>query len=60
MVTNDQTLYLAGGAVVKGGVLAQGENIRIVGRGILDGSDYEWRKGPTPHVDLDPRHATSR
>jgi len=50
VVTNNQTLYLAGGAVVKGGVLAQGENIRIRGRGLLDSSDYEWRKGPTPHV----------
>jgi len=26
--------------------VAQGSNIRILGRGILDGSDYEWRKGP--------------
>ena len=50
LVTNNQTLYLAGGAVVKGGVLAQGQNIRITGRGILDSSDYEWRRGPTPHV----------
>ncbi|MHB1305636.1 MAG: glycosyl hydrolase family 28 protein [Limisphaerales bacterium] len=50
VVTNGQTLYLAGGAVVKGGILAHGENIRITGRGILDGSDYEWRQGPTPHV----------
>ena len=50
LVTNNQTLYLAGGAVVKGGVLARGENIRITGRGILDSSDYEWRRGPTPHV----------
>ncbi len=49
-VTSNQTLYLAGGAVVKGGVLAQGDNIRITGRGILDGSDWEWRKGPTPQV----------
>ncbi len=49
-LTNNQALYLAGGAVVKGGILAQGENIRICGRGILDGSDWEWRKGPTPHV----------
>jgi len=50
LLTNNQTLYLAGGAVVKGGVLAEGENIRICGRGILDGSDWEWRRGPTPHV----------
>jgi hypothetical protein len=50
VVTNNQTLYLAGGAVVKGGIDAQGENIRIQGRGILDGSDYDWTKGPTPFV----------
>ncbi len=43
---NNQTLYLAGGAVVKAEVLAEGSNIRIRGRGILDGSDWEWRKGP--------------
>lgn len=49
-LTNGQTLYLAGGAVVKGGIVAMGDNIRIAGRGILDSSDYEWRKGPTPHV----------
>jgi hypothetical protein len=49
-LTNNQTLYLAGGAVVKGGIMALGENIRIAGRGILDGSDWEWRKGPTSCV----------
>jgi hypothetical protein len=49
-LTNNQSLYLAGGAVVKGGILAEGENIRIFGRGILDSSDWEWTKGPTPHV----------
>jgi len=43
---DNQTLYLAGGAVVKGAVVARGSNLRIAGRGILDGSDYEWRKGP--------------
>lgn len=47
---SNQTLYLAGGAVVKGGVMAQGEKIRIRGRGILDGSDWAWRTGPTPHL----------
>ncbi len=41
-----QTLYLAGGAVVKGGVEAKGENIAILGRGILDGSDYPHLDGP--------------
>jgi hypothetical protein len=43
---SNQTLYIAGGAVVKAEVLAEGTNIRICGRGILDGSDWEWRKGP--------------
>lgn len=50
-VASGQTLYLAGGAVVKGAVVAEGNDIRILGRGILDGSDYEWRKGPY-HVCL--------
>ncbi len=45
-VGDGQTLYLAGGAVVQGAVVARGSNIRICGRGILDGSGYEWRKGP--------------
>lgn len=45
-VGGGQTLYLAGGSVVKGAIVAQGNDIRILGRGILDGSDYEWRKGP--------------
>jgi hypothetical protein len=43
---NHQTLYLAGGAVVKAEVLAEGSNIHIGGRGILDGSDWPWRQGP--------------
>lgn len=45
-VGSGKTLYLADGAVVKGAVAAEGNDIRILGRGILDGSDYEWRKGP--------------
>ncbi len=49
-LTNGQSLYIAGGAVVKGGIEAEGQNIRISGRGILDGSDWEWRKGPTPNT----------
>ncbi len=46
----DQTLYLAGGAVVKAEVLVQGSNVRIRGRGILDGSDWQWRKGPVGNL----------
>jgi hypothetical protein len=45
-VRTGQTLYLAGGAVVKGAVVAAGDHIRIRGRGILDGSDWPWTKGP--------------
>lgn len=45
-----QTLYLAGGAVVKAEVLVEGSNIRICGRGVLDGSDWEWRKGPVGNL----------
>lgn len=47
---SNQTLYLAGGAVVKAEVLAEGTNIRICGRGILDGSDWQWRKGPVGNL----------
>jgi len=46
-LTSNQTLYLAGGAVVKGGIEASGEHIRICGRGILDGSDWGHFAGPT-------------
>jgi hypothetical protein len=64
---SNQTLYLAGGAVVKAEVLAEGSNIRIRGRGILDGSDWEWRKGPIGNLisirnctDLEVRDITCR
>ncbi len=47
---DDQTLYLAGGAVVKAEVLVRGTNVRICGRGILDGSDWAWRTGPVGNL----------
>lgn len=50
VLQSNQTLYLAGGAVVKAEVLARGTNIRICGRGILDGSDWEWRTGPVGNL----------
>lgn len=50
VLESNQTLYLAGGAVVKAEVLVQGSNIRICGRGILDGSEWEWRKGPVGNL----------
>ena len=49
-IGDNQTLYIAGGAVVKGGVRAQGANIRIMGRGIVDGLDWERFKGPTNNL----------
>jgi hypothetical protein len=49
-LTTGQTLYLAGGAVVKGGIIARGNHIRIMGRGILDGTDWGHRAGPTNHM----------
>ena len=46
-----QTLYLAGGAVVKGAIIARNaDHIRICGRGILDGTDWPWLKGPASHM----------
>lgn len=50
VLQSNQTLYLAGGAVVKAEVLAGGNNIRIRGRGILDGSDWQWRTGPVGNL----------
>lgn len=50
VLKSNQSLYLDGGAFVKAEVLAQGDNIRIYGRGILDGSDWEWRKGPVGNL----------
>ena len=50
VLESNQTLYLDGGAVVKAEVLARGTNIRICGRGILDGSDWAWRTGPVGNL----------
>jgi Glycosyl hydrolases family 28 len=50
LLKSNQTLYLAGGAVVKGGIEAHGNNIKILGRGILDGKDYPHSNGPTIYM----------
>lgn len=48
---DNQTLYLAPGAIVKCGVVAQNaKNIAIRGRGVIDSTPWEWRTGPTGHV----------
>ena len=49
-LTAGQTLYIAGGAIVKSAVTSTGDNIRIMGRGILCGNDWEHSKGPTARM----------
>jgi Glycosyl hydrolases family 28 len=49
-LTSGQTLYIAGGAVVKTAVTSKGDNIRIMGRGILDGTDWPHSAGPTARM----------
>ena len=44
-VRDNQTLYLAEGAIVKAGVIVSGNNTMICGRGILDGNEFIWGKG---------------
>jgi hypothetical protein len=44
-IKDNTTLYLAGGAYVKGTVHVEGgKNIAISGRGILSGEDYKWQE----------------
>lgn len=50
---DNQTLYIAGGAVVHGTVNANfAENITVCGRGILDGSMYAGWQGREAHIPL--------
>ena len=49
-LTAGQTLYIAGGAVVKSAVTSSGDDIRIMGRGILCGNDWPHSKGPTARM----------
>lgn len=46
VLTDGQTLYLAGGAVVKGAVLARGKDIVVRGRGVLAGEEAPRFQGP--------------
>lgn len=41
-----ETLYLARGAVLQAAVYGTGEDIRVCGRGILDGGRWSPKKGP--------------
>ncbi len=49
-VGDNQTLYLAPGAVVQCGLQLEGKNIKVCGRGIVDSTPWKWREGPTTHV----------
>lgn len=50
-LNSGQTLYLAAGAVLKAAVYAEdAENVTIRGRGMIDGSDWPWLKGPRGHL----------
>jgi hypothetical protein len=56
-LASSQTLYIAGGAVVEGGIEARGDQIAIRGRGILCGNPWPWRKGPTGNmIDMQDCH----
>ncbi len=43
-LTSGQTMYVAGGAIVRGRIRAEGaRNVRVTGRGILDGSHRDYK-----------------
>jgi hypothetical protein len=53
MLEDNQTLYLSGGAVVQGIVQSNyASNIKVMGRGILDGSKFEGWMGKAALVPL--------
>ncbi len=57
---DDQTLYLSGGAVLHSMIsVANAKNVRICGRGIIDGSDYPaWNQpGSYARVPVDLNHS---
>ena len=57
---DNQTLYLSGGAVLHSIVsVANADNVRICGRGIIDGSDYPaWNQpGSYARVPIDLNHS---
>jgi hypothetical protein len=52
ILRDNQTLYLAGGAVLQAGVNVSGSNIKIRGRGIIDGLPWARGQGPQPEGGL--------
>lgn len=53
VLKDNQTLYIAGGAVVHGIVQANfAKNVKVMGRGIIDGSFYDGWKGKVAYIPL--------
>ncbi len=53
IMEDNQTLYISGGAVIHGVVNANdAKNVTVLGRGIIDGSQYETWKGTLAYVPL--------
>ncbi|MFZ2654667.1 MAG: glycosyl hydrolase family 28 protein [Victivallales bacterium] len=51
VLNSDETLYVAGGAILKASIsCVNSSNVRISGRGIIDGSDWPHGRGPSPHL----------
>ena len=60
VLKDDQTLYISGGAVVHSIIsVANAKNVRICGRGLIDGSDYPaWNQpGSYARVPIDLNHS---
>ena len=60
VLESNQTLYLSGGAVLHSIIsVANADNVRICGRGIIDGSDYPaWNQaGSYARVPIDLNHS---
>ena len=60
VLKDNQTLYIAGGAVLHSEIVVNGaKNVRICGRGMIDGSKYKaWNQaGSTAHVPISLNNA---
>lgn len=49
-LSDGQTLYLEEGAVLRGAVIARGNDITICGKGIISGEGYAKCEGPAPYM----------
>ena len=55
-----QTLYVAGGAVIHGTINANFvKDVKVCGRGIIDGSKYKGWKGATAYIPLKFDHSSN-